>query len=132
MQRLRIVYDSLCSDCSLCREACAAATGREPGIFLNPVGSGWVPLACRQCEHAPCVDVCAPQALFHSGGLVELDAGRCIRCGLCVLACPFGCVELDATGLPVKCQGCPSDQIPACVAACPRRVLSLPEARVHS
>jgi coenzyme F420 hydrogenase subunit beta len=47
-----------------------------------------------------------------------VDAGRCVRCGACVGACPSGSLALGARGLPelVKmCTGCGR-----CVDLCPR------------
>jgi formate hydrogenlyase subunit 6/NADH:ubiquinone oxidoreductase subunit I len=55
------------------------------------------PERCRPQDGAPCVSVCLPGALrLDDDGAVELDAGRCIACGLCVAACPEEALAIDA------------------------------------
>jgi formate hydrogenlyase subunit 6/NADH:ubiquinone oxidoreductase subunit I len=55
------------------------------------------PQRCRPQDGAPCVQACLPQALrLDDAGSVELDAARCIACGLCVAACPEGALMMDA------------------------------------
>jgi Fe-S-cluster-containing hydrogenase component 2 len=54
--------------------------------------------------------------------MVELDASRCIRCRMCVQACPFGNAVYDALSDTIfKCDNCEGD--PACVQMCPTAAL---------
>jgi formate hydrogenlyase subunit 7 len=54
------------------------------------------PDVCDPGDGAPCAAVCLPGALTPTdAGHLQLDAARCIACGLCVDACPAGAVALD-------------------------------------
>ena len=49
------------------------------------------PRLCMQCEDSPCTSVCPVGATYRTAeGIVLVDASRCIGCGYCVLACPYG------------------------------------------
>ncbi len=48
--------------------------------------------ACTQC--GLCEDVCYFKARRMSGGELALETERCYGCGLCVTACPAGCIEM--------------------------------------
>ncbi len=81
-------------------------------------------LTCFQCDEAACVKVCPVTALRRneSTGAIEVDENRCIGCGLCSIACPFGHMSHDANGgIAVKCDLCGGD--PACAAFCPSKTL---------
>jgi len=84
-----------------------------------------MPLLCRHCERAPCIEVCPTKALYRDGdGAVVADSFRCIGCMMCGLVCPFGIPELDtANKAMAKCDLCADRRArglpPACVAACP-------------
>jgi Fe-S-cluster-containing hydrogenase component 2 len=78
-----------------------------------------LPLVCRQCDPAPCIEACPSKAISRNtdGGALVLDKERCSDCGLCTEACPFGCVSVDKdTGRLVACDLCGG--IPQCVPAC--------------
>jgi len=55
--------------------------------------------------------------------MVQIDTKRCVGCGNCVDACPFGVLELQEGKAiikhPEKCKGCG-----ACIAACPNNAIS--------
>ena len=61
-------------------------------------------------------------------GLVYIDEEKCVNCGACAEACPYGIPKADAEkGVYVKCDGC-KDRVaqgkkPICVEACPLRAL---------
>lgn len=94
------------------------------GTGLAVLGLG---LYARQTQSLPA------QALRPPGALAEADfLGTCVRCGLCVRACPYDTLRLAALGEPVPtgtpyfvarrvpCEMC--EDIP-CVAACPTGAL---------
>jgi molybdopterin-containing oxidoreductase family iron-sulfur binding subunit len=73
----------------------------------------YLPVACQQCNDAPCVKVCPVQATFRrDDGTVLVDYDRCIGCRYCIAACPYGVRIFNwgeasyASGSPV---GYPSD-----------------------
>lgn len=92
------------------------------------------PKSCLHCDDAPCVTVCPTGASFKRSedGIVLVDESKCMGCGLCAWACPYGAREMDpAEGVMKKCTLCvdriynenlpEEDREPACVRACPAR-----------
>lgn len=90
------------------------------------------PKSCLHCEDAPCVTVCPTGASYKRAddGIVLVDEDKCIGCGLCAWACPYGAREMDlAAGVMKKCTLCIDriynetfeevDRTPACVRTCP-------------
>ncbi|MBM3253596.1 MAG: 4Fe-4S dicluster domain-containing protein [Candidatus Omnitrophica bacterium] len=89
-----------------------------------------IPLACRQCEDAPCVKVCPTKALERTSQEepVLINSELCIGCKWCILVCPFGVIRMDKTGKAIlKCDMCFKrlllGKIPSCVLACPTKAL---------
>jgi anaerobic dimethyl sulfoxide reductase subunit B len=100
-------------------------------------GAAWVSdayaynlsISCNHCEQPVCVEACPTTALYkRPDGLVLIDPQRCIGCKYCTWACPYGAPQYDPDyRVMTKCTGC-DDYLeaglpPACVAACPLRVL---------
>lgn len=92
------------------------------------------PKSCLHCENAACVTVCPTGASYKRAedGIVLVDESKCIGCGLCAWACPYGAREMDGTARVMKkCTLCidriynenlePEEREPACVATCPAR-----------
>ena len=90
------------------------------------------PKSCLHCDDAPCVTVCPTGASYKRAddGIVLVDEDKCIGCGLCAWACPYGAREMDlAAGVMKKCTLCIDriynetleevDRVPACVRTCP-------------
>jgi formate dehydrogenase iron-sulfur subunit len=82
---------------------------------------------CRHCLEPACVSACPVAALVKTEeGAIIYDAGKCIGCRYCMIACPYGIPRYDwdkAVPYIQKCDLCYSrirqGQKPACVEACP-------------
>lgn len=104
------------------------------GAWLQDVRGYYVPIACNECADPACVKVCPTKAHFkrESDGLVLIDEEKCIGCGACSQACPYGAPVLDETAHKMhKCDAC-ADRLaqgllPICVEACPQRAIEFGE-----
>lgn len=143
-----------CTGCKACQIACKDKNDLPVGINWRRVaeysGGGWsqdesqgtftpnvftyyTSVACNHCEDPICIRVCPTQAM-HKGedGIVSIDAGACIGCRYCEWACPYSAPQFSADkGVMTKCNFCEDflaeGREPACVAACPTRVLDFGE-----
>lgn len=158
-RRLGLVIDlDVCVGCQACVINCKAWNsggygapladkepfGKNPsGAWLNRVhgfetvsdnGTAVVhfPKSCLHCDDAPCVTVCPTGASIKRSedGIVLVDEEKCMGCGLCAWACPYGAREMDPSeGVMKKCTLCidriynenlpAEDREPACVRSCP-------------
>ena len=104
------------------------------GAWVQDVRGYYVPIACNECADLACVKVCPTKAHFkrESDGLVLIDEKKCIGCGACAQACPYGAPVLDETAHKMhKCDAC-ADRLaqgllPICVEACPQRAIEFGE-----
>ncbi len=81
---------------------------------------------CQNCEDAPCVHACITGALSRNSesGQVICEEERCVGCWTCTLVCPYGAIRQNqAEKRMAKCDLCPEEEIPACVANCPNEAL---------
>ena len=53
-----------------------------------------VPVQCRHCEDAPCAKGCPINAIKNEDNSIIIDEEICIGCKACVVACPFGAIEI--------------------------------------
>ena len=139
-----------CSGCKACQAACKDRHGLPVGVLWRRVyevaggswrrdGEAWrtdafsfnLSLACNHCAEPVCAEVCPTVAIARrADGVVLIDRDRCVGCRYCAWACPYGAPQYDErAGKMTKCDLCADDlasgQPPACVAACPMRVLDL-------
>ncbi len=75
---------------------CAALTPHtfQPRIHVIKGVNVSTATACRQCEDAPCANVCPNGAISRDKGFVHVMRERCIGCKTCVVACPYGAMEV--------------------------------------
>jgi DMSO reductase iron-sulfur subunit len=156
------IFDaSFCSGCKACQAACKDKNNLPVGVLWRRVievsGGAWqnvgvgspnpvwensvfaynLSVACNHCVHPKCAGVCPVDAYdVRADGIVVLDSSKCMGCGYCAWACPYGAPQYNPeAGTMTKCDFC-LDQLehglpPACVAACPMRVLDFGEAETR-
>ncbi|MEW5992722.1 MAG: 4Fe-4S dicluster domain-containing protein [Chloroflexota bacterium] len=109
-------------------------TSTAPGAEGKEIATAYFePRLCMQCESSPCTTVCPVGATYRTeDGIILVDPRRCIGCGYCVVACPYGARYLtpaaerspnDTPGIADKCTWCyhriSRGALPACVEVCP-------------
>jgi Fe-S-cluster-containing dehydrogenase component len=136
-QQLEFFVDpSRCIGCRSCVEACTECdTHRgESMIHLEYIDRGastqTVPVICMHCEQPTCAEVCPADAIKRTDDGVVQSARkpRCISCGNCVVACPFGVPELYIDrAIMMKCDMCYDrtsiGKRPMCATVCPSQAL---------
>lgn len=134
-QRALIVDYEKCTGCRLCELVCSVF---HNGVS-NPAKSRikvekweweglYIPVVCRQCIDAPCMNVCPVRAISREDGLgrVVVDYNLCIGCRSCVAVCPFGAMSFDPSERKVfKCDLCDGD--PQCVRFCDMKAVDFAE-----
>ena len=127
---LMIDYEK-CTGCRLCEQVCSV---KHEGVS-NPARSRisvvkweeeglYIPMACQQCESAPCISACPTNTYSRDEhlGRVVTDYDRCIGCKTCVVVCPFGAVGFDPVAKRIiSCDLC--DGNPVCVKFCATEAL---------
>ncbi len=139
---------SFCSGCKTCQVACKDKYDLPPGARWRRVyevcggdwikdGTAWIPniygyhmsMACNHCQEPICLNACPNNAIIKNDhGVVLINYDRCMGCKYCEWTCPYGALHFDADKkVMTKCTFC-ADYLeegkpPACVSACPMRVL---------
>ena len=123
-----------CIGCQACVAACRECDSHRGKSmihldYLEPGRSAAaMPTVCMHCEDplAPCAQVCPAEAILvtDDGVVHEAAKERCIACGNCVDACPFGVPKLDVQEwLQYKCNLCYDRTsvglAPMCATVCP-------------
>ncbi|MFO6298486.1 formate-dependent uric acid utilization protein AegA [Rahnella selenatireducens] len=143
MNQFVLAHPQDCIGCRACEVACVLSHNEQhypskdtflPRIHVIRNDTFSNAVLCRHCEEAPCVSVCPTQAMVYRDNSIQLLEEKCIGCKTCLIACPFG--ALDIIGYsenPVTsqatvqkcdlCTGNPAGQ--ACVNACPTQALHL-------
>lgn len=129
----RLLLDlNRCDQCDRCGVRCAyfyRAHPRDHGVFALRERATYA-LVCRRCEEPSCVNACPYDALQRrcDGSLVRHNL-RCVSCGLCAQACPFGTIYPDMLGFYLTpCDYClGSNARPACAGTCERGAIDYVE-----
>ena len=148
MAKVFLIDVSKCNGCYNCQLACKdehvgndwtpyAKPQPEIGQFwckLNEQVQGSIPKVkihyiaelCNHCDKPSCIPACENGAIYkRDDGFVIIDPEKCVGCGKCAEACPYGSVyRNEKLGICQKCTGCAhlldnGYEKPRCVEACP-------------
>ncbi|MDR3431659.1 MAG: electron transport protein HydN [Rouxiella aceris] len=152
MNKFIIADPKKCIGCRTCEIACVMAHAESqeiatftaanfvPRLHVIRGMNLTTPVLCRQCEDAPCANVCPNGAISRLDDRVQVLQERCIGCKTCVVACPYGAMEvvtkpvfrqngamLKTTSEKAeahKCDLCSErENGPACMEVCPTNAL---------
>lgn len=142
MNKMIIADPSECIGCHVCEIACVVAHNHQcwprstrefvPRIRVLNEAKNSIAVTCRHCNNAPCITSCPVNALSFVNATVQLDQTRCIGCKSCIIACPFGAIDMvlavdSDIVLAQKCDMCQTTNTgqPACVTHCPTQALRI-------
>lgn len=146
-----ITNPQLCIACNACMKTCiknAYIRGRldKSRLDVLTLDIGKMPNQCRQCDDAPCVNVCPTSTLRIVDNCIEIHEELCIGCKICTIVCPYGAINIAAQippsikeeslinlqigcvsglkSIALKCDLCSGrSEGPACVEICPKGAL---------
>lgn len=125
MDKVLVLDLSKCNGCRSCEIACATAKEGLASPALSRIRiipfedeDFNCPIVCQQCETPSCAHVCPSGALHRNSdtGIVDWLEEKCIGCKMCLLACPFGAINIRSGVKILKCDQCAGD--PVCVQFC--------------
>ena len=137
------IKEEVCIGCGLCRVFCQVEQSQSkdlikafkketprplPRVHVDRNVEVSFPIQCRQCDEPWCVYSCLTGAMWRDPvtGMICVDVEKCVGCWTCMVACPYGALSRDLNSKTiVKCDLCPSKDIPACVLNCPNEALVL-------
>ncbi|RLB66780.1 MAG: 4Fe-4S ferredoxin [Deltaproteobacteria bacterium] len=138
-----LIRPERCLGCRSCELACAVAHSTSKNLLtsiseeprpqyrVHVAGDGKtsLPLQCRNCEDAPCLNACLTGALHRDErDVVVCNSDLCVGCWMCIMVCPFGIINQEHKQRRIiKCDRCPDLETPACVTACPTAALTYQE-----
>jgi electron transport protein HydN len=128
-----------CISCKACEIACAVAHLGISVVAANMMNAPFLPrlnlvqtpragapIQCHQCENAPCAAVCPVGAITRRDDTNIVNSDKCIGCKSCLIACPFGAIDLAPDNgrkeklVAHKCDiCCGRNEGPACAESCP-------------
>jgi Fe-S-cluster-containing dehydrogenase component len=125
-----------CIGCQACVQACQECDTHKGHTMIHleyverSKSVQTVPVVCMHCDTPTCAEVCPADAIKRTDdGVVQTARKpRCIACGNCVLACPFGVPEVHIEEqLMMKCDMCYDrssvGKKPMCATVCPSQAL---------
>lgn len=144
----------LCIGCRTCMIGCVVAheglrifqvdpdsCSFNPRLKVMKTANISVPVQCKHCENPACMAVCPENCITVTDHAVVIDTDKCIGCKTCMMACPYGAIDMiedpkhrvqaDGTSRIVanKCDLCVgSERGPECVRVCPTEALQLVKA----
>ena len=154
LKQVAFSFDSqICTGCKTCMVACKdkndLGTGmrwrrvvefcggqwmkRPDDTFQQNVFSYYLSISCNHCIDPICVESCPTGAMNQAeDGIVSVDPTRCMGCRYCEWGCPYSAPQFNVNlGQMTKCDFCRDElnagNLPACVASCPTRALTLVE-----
>ncbi len=143
MKQIYVIPEK-CMGCKSCEIGCAVQHSKDKTLFSAILESPppmkrlfveaaediRMPIICRHCENAPCLNACISGCLYRDeNSFVRRKKERCIGCWTCIMVCPFGVITQDKVKhIAVKCDRCHKLETPACVASCPTHALIMKEA----
>lgn len=140
----------LCIGCRTCMIGCVVAHEGlrifevdpdsytfNPRLHMVKTAKISAPVQCKHCESPACLAVCPENAITQDDKGVFIHTDKCIGCKSCMVACPFGAIDMvplagqfQADGREKivankcdLCTGLPGG--PACVRVCPTAALRL-------
>ena len=126
-------------DLDICASAQCAACEVKCSYYYHPGNNGIASvielasyaLVCRRCEEPHCIHACPREALEQDkekGRILVRHTSRCVRCGSCSHACPYGTIYPENLSLLTSnCDFCLDRRHdkPTCIASCPHGALAL-------
>lgn len=138
MNRFMMANSQQCIGCRACEVACVMAHNDEqhaltpeqftPRITVIKHQQQRNAVTCHHCEDAPCARSCPNGAISRVNDSVQVNQQLCIGCKSCVIACPFGTLQvlITSTGKATahKCDlYLERRDGPACAQNCPTHAL---------
>ena len=103
-----IVNVDKCIGCQACFVACKEENKVAPGIQWNQIHRAenlqdriinYFRVSCQHCDNPACLPVCPAKAIYKGPhGEVLVDQSKCIGCGACAMACPYGAPKFNRSG----------------------------------
>ncbi len=127
----KILIDLMkCRECASCTAECAYVYHPNNRGIMAIKEIAAFRFTCRNCDLAPCIDVCPEEALAKNmNGIVTRSLNLCVACKSCVAVCPFGTLLDDCFEVHHSiCDFCElTDQTSEllCVNTCPNNALEL-------